>query len=180
MSLKRKASFPNIASPQSAQGVFDRPSMNDIPKHLHSRTRKRVRNDRPDEQTVYDNTLHWLFTAQQRAQQMPMTPAGQDQDIEPDAPTPVDHRQQSLLQFFRPVQPSRPSYPSPPIRQFPNEPLRGGNELLQSHNAGSVSPATTSDSGTMSPATRLADCDMDMDLSIGNSEPNRGLRQWAG
>jgi hypothetical protein len=56
MSLKRKASIPSIAASQSAQGAFDRQFVDDSPRYLHCRTRKRVRNDRPDDQTVYGET----------------------------------------------------------------------------------------------------------------------------
>lgn len=55
MSLKRKASFSAMATPNLAPVVAG-PSvvMEDVPQqHLHSRTRKRFRDDRPDEQTVY-------------------------------------------------------------------------------------------------------------------------------
>ncbi|KAL4869262.1 hypothetical protein BDV12DRAFT_168190 [Aspergillus spectabilis] len=180
MSLKRKASFPSISSPQSAQAIFDRPFVDDSPKHLHCRTRKRVRNNRPNDQTVYDTTLRWLFTAQQRVQPMPSTPADQDEDMEPEGPTAVDHRQQSLLRFFRPIQPSRQPCPSTPVGQFPGEPSRCGNETLQGHDVGSVSPAATSDSGTMSPAAQLVDRDMDMDMDLGSGESDQNPRQWTG
>lgn len=51
MSLKRKASFPTIAAvtPFCPEAVV----VDDTPRHLNSRTRKRFRNDRPDDQTVY-------------------------------------------------------------------------------------------------------------------------------
>ncbi|KAL5341234.1 hypothetical protein BJX70DRAFT_395957 [Aspergillus crustosus] len=180
MSLKRKASFPGITPYQLAQGTPDRLTMDENPKHLHSRTRKRVRNDRPDEQTVYENTLRWLFNAQQRAHQNPSTPAEQDEDMEPETPTIVDHRQQSLLRFFRPAQHSRQPCPSTPVRQFPSELSRGGDELIHDNNVGSVSPAATSDSSTMSPAARLADQDMDMDVGLATGESDQKSRQWIG
>ncbi|KAL4983016.1 hypothetical protein BDW68DRAFT_169722 [Aspergillus falconensis] len=176
MSLKRKASFPSIAIPQSPQTAIDRRFMDDSPKHLHCRTRKRVRNDRPDDQEVYDKTLRYLFTAQQRVQQVPTPPTEPelDEDMEPKAPSAVDPRQQTLLQFFRPVQPQpqcQPSHqpcPSTPISRFSSEPAPSlsGNGFLQGRYVGSVSPFTASDGDTMTPASRLADRDMDMDINM--------------
>jgi hypothetical protein len=127
-----------------------------------------------------ENTLRWLFTAQQRTQQVPSTPADHNEDMEPEAPTTVDHRQQSLLRFFRPAQPSHQPCPSTPVRQLPSEPSRCGNEILQGQDVGSVSPAATSDSGTMSPAAQLVDRDIDMDMNLGSGESNQNPRQWTG
>lgn len=51
MSLKRKASFPPNATPAIAGPSV---SMDDAPpQYLHSRTRKRFRNDRPDDNLIY-------------------------------------------------------------------------------------------------------------------------------
>ncbi|KAL4948397.1 hypothetical protein BDW69DRAFT_176536 [Aspergillus filifer] len=186
MSLKRKASFPSIASPQSPQKFFN--PMDDSPKHLNSRTKKRVRNDRPDEQAVYDKTLRWLFTAQQRVHHLPTPPAEpeleSDQEHDEDAamqpePTP-DYRQQSLLQFFRPAQPqpSRQLAQSTPVSQFEN--IQGGNDFSHGQGVGIVHPATPSESATMdmtmamTPVPGLADRninldgdgDMDMDMDL--------------
>ena len=55
MSLKRKASFPpNVAPVIAGPSV----SMDDAPQHLHCRTRKRFRNDRPDDDTIYGKSLN--------------------------------------------------------------------------------------------------------------------------
>ncbi|KAL2857114.1 hypothetical protein BJY01DRAFT_158551 [Aspergillus pseudoustus] len=175
MSLKRKASFPTIGSPQPSQTGMDQRFMDDSPKHLHCRTRKRVRNDRPDEQTVYENTLRWLYTAQRRMQQTPVPSADHDENMEPEAPTTVDSRQQSLLRFFRPVQPSYPPCPSTPMSQISSGPSRGITETLQSCDTAVTSPSTTSFSGTTSPAPQMADRDMDMGIFSGNENPG----QWA-
>lgn len=90
--LKRKASFSAMAPPNMTPVVAD-PSVamdvDDTP-HLNSRTRKRFRDDRPDEKTVYgelrdlqcignqwqiltreENTLRLLYTAQQRQASTP-------------------------------------------------------------------------------------------------------------
>ncbi|KAL4783133.1 hypothetical protein BJX76DRAFT_358272 [Aspergillus varians] len=180
MSLKRKSSYPSIASPQS-QGDIDRSFMGDSPKHLHCRTRKRVRNDRPDDQIVYANTLHWLFTAQQQVQQVPTPPVDHDEDMEPEMPKPVvDHRQQTLLQFFRPAQPPRQPCSSTPMSQFSSESLQGGNQFPQGHNVASVSPFTASDSGTMTPAPQFADQDMDTDMDLGGDGSSHVPEKWSG
>lgn len=50
MSLKRKASYPTIASPDDPALTV---GLDDTPKHLSSRTRKRYRNDRPSDEVVY-------------------------------------------------------------------------------------------------------------------------------
>ncbi|KAL2858839.1 hypothetical protein BJX68DRAFT_262368 [Aspergillus pseudodeflectus] len=180
MSLKRKASFPTIASPQPTQTGIDRRFMDDSPKHLHCRTRKRVRNDRPDEQTVYENTLRWLYTAQQRVQQTPTPPADQNEDIEPELPTAIDSRQQSLLQFFRPVQPSYPRCPSTPISQSASGPSRDIPNTLQGRDMMVGSPSTTRLSGTVSPASQTADYSVNMDILSGNGESAEHPGQWAG
>lgn len=54
MSLKRKASFPSLESqnaPFGSIGGFGKGE--EPPQHLNSRTRKRFRNDRPEENVVY-------------------------------------------------------------------------------------------------------------------------------
>ncbi|KAL4998843.1 hypothetical protein BDV10DRAFT_166414 [Aspergillus recurvatus] len=176
MSLKRKASFPSIAIQQPPQTAIDRRFMDDSPKHLHCRTRKRVRNDRPDEQEVYDKTLRYLFKAQQRVQQMPTPPTEPDldEDMESEAPPAVDPRQQTLLQFFRPAQPQpqcQPYHqpcPSTPIDRLSSESAHSlsGIRFLQGCDVGSVSPFTASDGEPMTPASRLIDRDMDTDMDM--------------
>ncbi|KAL3488986.1 hypothetical protein BJX62DRAFT_167023 [Aspergillus germanicus] len=180
MSLKRKASFPTIASPQPTQTGMDRRFMGDSPKHLHSRTRKRVKNDRPDEQTVYENTLRWLYTAQQRVQQTPTPPAERNEDMEPELPTATDSRQQSLLQFFRPVQPSYPICPSTPMSQSASGPSRDMSNTLQGRDMTVASPSTMRLSGTESPASQTGDHSMNMDILSGNGESAENPGQWAG
>ncbi|KAL3465483.1 hypothetical protein BJX64DRAFT_252510 [Aspergillus heterothallicus] len=179
MSLKRKASFPTIASPQPTQAGIERQFVDDSPRHLHCRTRKRVRNDRPDEQTVFENTLRWLYTAQQRMQQTPTPPAEQNESLEPEGPTPADSRQQSLLQFFRPVQSSYPPCPSTPTSRISSGTSQGITGTLQSYNPVAVSPSTTSYSGTVSPASQMTGHDMVMDIFSGNGESVENPGQWA-
>lgn len=53
MGVKRKASFTTIASPGTPCCSETIVTIDETPKHLHSRTRKRFRDDRPDDETVY-------------------------------------------------------------------------------------------------------------------------------
>ncbi|KAF3480623.1 uncharacterized protein GIQ15_05970 [Arthroderma uncinatum] len=130
MTLKRKASFSTILSPRSSTSFYDHNvspipcSLDDAmvidetPQHLHSRTRKRFRNDRPDEQAVYDNTLRWLFSAQKHIDNTevhPMASTSNDDgpdEAEPSTPSLADSvassmkpdpSQRTLHHFFRPA-----------------------------------------------------------------------------
>ncbi|KAL3474724.1 hypothetical protein BJX99DRAFT_231205 [Aspergillus californicus] len=183
MSLKRKASFSTITSPQPNQSTVNQQFIDDSPRHLHCRTRKRVRNGRPDDQTVYENTLRWLFTAQQRAEQIPTPATEHNDDMEPEPPTAtVDPRQQTLLRFFRPAQPSHPICPSTPMSQYSSDTSRGNTELRRGPIIGCDSPLTPSKSGTSPPAPQMADrdTDMDMDIDFRSNESNQDLKGWAG
>lgn len=64
MSLKRKASFTTLTSPRPSSSYNatvspvpvcpgDVITIDETPRHLHSRTRKRFKNDRPDDQSLY-------------------------------------------------------------------------------------------------------------------------------
>ncbi|KKK19282.1 hypothetical protein AOCH_006034 [Aspergillus ochraceoroseus] len=148
--------------------------IDDSPTHLHCRTRKRVRNDRPDDQMVYENTLRWLFTAQQRQRHAPTPPADQDEDMEAEpAQEAVDPRQQTLLQFFRPIQPSSRACPPNNTSQIPVG-------FLPQRNIGSNSPSTPSDGSTIGLALQKADGDMDMDMDSGSDESVQESKQWTG
>ncbi|KAL4891624.1 hypothetical protein BDV59DRAFT_61505 [Aspergillus ambiguus] len=167
MSLKRKASLSAIGSPDSPTvlpgcGFM----MDDSPKHLHSRTRKRFRNDRPDEKVVYANTLRWLFTAQQNHQTLPpmsITDEGNDVEYE-SLPTPetLDPRQQTLHKFF---QPSQPTFHPTKIQAN----TQSDNSFLQPHIFSTSSSTITPEGSDMtSPSSRepYTDIDMDMDVDV--------------
>ncbi|PYI05801.1 hypothetical protein BO78DRAFT_461751 [Aspergillus sclerotiicarbonarius CBS 121057] len=166
MSLKRKASVSGIASPSPTPILVGQSFMpDDTPKHLHSRTRKRFRNDRPDDEVVYENTLRWLFTAQQQHQ----PPTAATEETEPEAvPSPeiVDPRQQTLLKFFRPSQSSLAQNHSNVLDQQTNNMAQGNPTSWQSHNLNLPSTATSA-WGTTSPPSQLTGSDMDMD-SVSN------------
>lgn len=54
MAFKRKASFSAIVSPITPGTVpGDSPTIDETPKHLNSRTRKRFRDNRPSDEVVY-------------------------------------------------------------------------------------------------------------------------------
>lgn len=128
-----------------------------------------------------ENTLRLLFTAQQQVQQAPTPPANQDEDMETDTPTPtVDCRQQTLLQFFRPSQPSRQPCSSTPISQFSSEVLQGGNVFPQGHGFGGASPPTSNYGDAMTLAPQPVDRDMDIDMDTGSNESSPAPRQWTG
>ncbi|OAL72964.1 hypothetical protein A7D00_2737 [Trichophyton violaceum] len=126
--MKRKASLSTILSPRSSTSFYDRTVspipcsigdamvIDDTPQHLHSRTRKRFRNDRPDEQAVYDNTLRWLFSAQRQAENHGLYPEPitsiddslesleEDSSFQEDSTTSLpkpDPSQKTLHHFFR-------------------------------------------------------------------------------
>ncbi|PGH28087.1 hypothetical protein AJ80_00344 [Polytolypa hystricis UAMH7299] len=124
MGLKRKASFSIMSSPMSPRSYNNNTSpitfpgdmitIDESPRHLHSRTRKRFRDDRPDEQTIYDKTLHWLFSAQKQQHQQPPQPQSQpnifsatDNDdlsnLPSSSPAAIDPKQQTLRKFFQPI-----------------------------------------------------------------------------
>lgn len=130
--------------------------------------------------TRADKTLQWLFTAQQQNQQMPSPPVDQDEDMEIEAPTPaVDHRQQTLLQFFRPAQPSHQPCLSTPARQFPCEPSPGVKGF-PGYNSGGISPLTTSDCDTITPTRHFADSDIDLDMDLGVDESTNSPSKCTG
>ncbi|GLA53622.1 hypothetical protein CBS63078_7812 [Aspergillus niger] len=183
MSLKRKASVPSLTSSNPAP-VLSRPSFvaDDSPKHLHSRTRKRFRNDRPDDEVVYENTMRWLFTAQQQQQHQAPTPSiDEDEATEPE-PVPsseiVDPRQQTLLKFFRPSQSTPSHIRMNKLDQQSNHVIPLQTTSFQSPNNLS-SPVTSTGWSTSSPSSLLTGSDMDMD-SITNESVQEPRRPFGG
>ena len=55
---------PYFAAGMTAQSSPSPASLEVTPRHLHSRTRKRIKDDRPDEEVVGMNTINLLFRAQ--------------------------------------------------------------------------------------------------------------------
>ncbi|KAJ5095814.1 hypothetical protein NUU61_005170 [Penicillium alfredii] len=178
MSLKRKSVFQAVPSsplaPANEWGIVDTSA------HLHSRTRKRFRNDRPSDAVVYasmltsssENTLRWIFSAQQQQNSTPAvdnTAMDSAMDSEPTLPPPetVDPRQQTLHRFFQPT--PQPSSPFRPSRQAlaprANETGLAQEDLLRRKAFDRMNSVdSSSDSETTSPGCNQPDVDMDVDM----------------
>ncbi|KAI2210314.1 hypothetical protein LOZ15_006054 [Ophidiomyces ophidiicola] len=116
MTLKRKASFTTITSPRTISTynasippiscqLGNTITIDETPRHLHSRTRKRFKPDRPDEQSIYDKTLRWLFSAQNGSRRQEQTSISSENEISLDDAPPSsvpDPGQQTLRRFFQP------------------------------------------------------------------------------
>ncbi|KFY09144.1 hypothetical protein V492_05580, partial [Pseudogymnoascus sp. VKM F-4246] len=87
MLLKRKRSDSEMSSPSysmspsptQSQTMATAPYTTQFgheitPLHLSSRTRKRVRDNRPSEDQIHENTLNLLFSAQKQRQPEPVYP----------------------------------------------------------------------------------------------------------
>ncbi|KAK2749887.1 hypothetical protein FQN57_005304 [Myotisia sp. PD_48] len=188
MTLKRKASFSTIISPRSSSSQFNGVSpvpcmfndaviMDETPRHLHSRTRKRFRNDRPEDQVVYDNTLRWLFSAQKTANnegrsqvliQNEVEPTTMSEDFisPPFSDSKPDSSQKTLLHFF---QPSRQSQES-----------TCQHTLVPRNIVSNANSSMCSDSGSGGIET---DIDMQMDVDSSSPSTNSSFCQektWVG
>ncbi|KAJ5919777.1 Ribonucleoprotein LSM domain eukaryotic/archaea-type [Penicillium verhagenii] len=188
MSLKRKASFSAAPSspfvPMSCE--LD---MVDSSKHLHSRTRKRFRDGRPDDEVVYEKTLRWIFSAQKQPSAVPMdTSEEMMQELEassfPSSET-ADPRQHTLLRFFQPRTQPVPHFKPSREALVPraNETLMAQDEALR-RTAFQQMPTGAGSSGseTMSTGFNQMDTDMDMDTDESsegsNLSANVGVTSW--
>ncbi|OJZ83397.1 hypothetical protein ASPFODRAFT_168976 [Aspergillus luchuensis CBS 106.47] len=184
MSLKRKASIPSLTSPNPAPVMSGRSIVaDDSPKHLHSRTRKRFRNDRPDDEVVYENTMRWLFTAQQQQQHQAPTPSTDEDEATEPEPVPsseiVDPRQQTLLKFFRPSQSTPAHNRMDKLDQPSNIAIPLQTTPVQPHTFNLSSPVTLTGWGTSSPPSQMTGSDMDMD-SVTNESVQEPQRPFGG
>ncbi|KAJ5156228.1 hypothetical protein N7492_009031 [Penicillium capsulatum] len=176
MSLKRKAPF---ASAIPSSPLAPPPSeWDDTSNHLHSRTRKRFRDDRPSDKIVYEKTLRWIFSAQQQQQQQTaaMDTSDETMDSESMLPTPetIDPRQQTLLRFFQPrTQPGSPFRPSRhALAPRANETAMEHDEILRRQVFNGMNPAVSSTtSETTSPGNNM---DVDMDVDMDTEETSDG------
>ncbi|CAI7621064.1 Ribonucleoprotein LSM domain eukaryotic/archaea-type [Penicillium manginii] len=182
MSLKRKASFSAMPSSPFVPASSDW-EMTDSSKHLHSRTRKRFRDGRPNEEAVYAKTLRWIFSAQKQQNEPSMDTCDEVMDSEPTET--IDPRQQSLLRFFQPRTQSGPSFKPSREALAPraNETAVGNDDALRREafeRINSVDSACGSE--TTSPGFNQMDVDMDMDTdeSCESSTPgvNIGVTSW--
>ncbi|OJD21204.1 hypothetical protein ACJ73_07458 [Blastomyces percursus] len=196
MGLKRKASFTTITSPRShSSPTYHNHNHNhnqtspipmpflgtatitvdEPPRHLHSRTRKRFRNDRPDDQSIYDKTLQWLFSAQQKPNISQNTPesrlgastADDVPDEQQQSPPPLDPNQQTLQRFFQPLRGSRNAQNQGCSHGFKAVVLPAATQTQHlSNNGVSISHPTQPAEGMGMNYTGM-DVDMDMDMDVG-------------
>ncbi|KAB8072546.1 hypothetical protein BDV29DRAFT_149340 [Aspergillus leporis] len=168
MSLKRKASFSGMSSPNTLpNNTALSLIVDDSPKHLNCRTRKRFRDGRPDDKVVHENTLRWLFTAQQRQGSTP--PADQDEDANMDSDSLpsaiVDPRQQTLHKFFQPSRTSSSqSRPNHMKQQSDNISQANNTIFLHRHDLGSISNITSIDGSAARPSTQETATDMEVQM----------------
>ncbi|KAJ5992321.1 hypothetical protein N7451_008045 [Penicillium sp. IBT 35674x] len=186
MSLKRKASFS--AAPSSPFAPMScEVDMVDSSKHLHSRTRKRFRDGRPDDEVVYAKTLRWIFSAQKQSTAAPMDTSEEtvEEDHSSQSSETVDPRQHTLLRFFQPR--TQPTVQFKPSREAlvprANETSMTQDEALRRAAFQQMAVgAGLSGSETMSAGFNHVDMDMDMDTDESSegsdSSPNVGAMAW--
>jgi hypothetical protein len=125
------------------------------------------------------NTLRMLYQAQKEPLPLSTPPADSTTSNSPPPvePEPIDPRQQTLLQFFRPVPSARPSLPQANMNnnnnfQHPVEPVQ---PVIMEFECGQ----STSVSGSSTP---VSTGNMDMDVNMGtdtNTSDSTQVR-WAG
>ncbi|KAJ5094233.1 hypothetical protein N7456_010094 [Penicillium angulare] len=190
MSLKRKVSFSGASSSPFASASCDI-DMIDSSKHLNSRTRKRFRDGRPNDEVVYEKTLRWIFSAQQQQNEVSMDTSEEtmEEATSLENPEAVDPRQQSLLRFFQPRGQQAPRFKPSREALVPraNEIAMDQEEAVrraafQQPTAGPSSSAIE----TMNAGPNRVEMDMDMDMDMdtdessegSNSNVNMGVRAW--
>lgn len=187
MSLKRKASF-SAMSPLNTMPVVAGPSriVEDSPRHLHSRTRKRFKDDRPDEKVIYENTLRWLFNAQKHQHGPPpvVQDEDEDEDMDPEPLPPseiTDPRQQTLHKFFQTYHASS----SLPHSNDPADPQMhhtSKSESIPLHNCSHIiaSPGVPSEGSPSSSASQFASVHADMGMESSSDDSGQDSKRWAG
>ncbi|KAF7594794.1 hypothetical protein BBP40_008297 [Aspergillus hancockii] len=168
MSLKRKASFSGMSSPNGLPNITE-PSltMDGSPKHLNSRTRKRFRDGRPDAKVIHENTLRWLFSAQQRQGPSPPTDQNEDENMESGSvPSAiVDPRQQTLHKFFQSSRSSSFQLGQNHMKQQSDDiPQTNNTIFLHHHNLDTISNVPSMDSSVMSASSQEAATDMGLPM----------------
>ncbi|CAG8003507.1 unnamed protein product [Penicillium nalgiovense] len=188
MSLKRKASFTALPTSPSVPAPSEWGMMIDGSTHLHSRTRKRFRDDRPSDQVIYQNTLRWIFSAQKQHESTQATDMD-TMDSEPTLETPeaIDPRQQTLHRFFQQKPPQSSSFR--PSRQAlaprANETALVQEDVLrlqafnQMSSGDSSSESNSPESNQMGAGVDM-DMDMDMDSGSGSDGLGQASKNWAG
>ncbi|KAI1047270.1 hypothetical protein LB505_008020 [Fusarium chuoi] len=109
MAHKRKRSVSELCTSPSSVSSFDSPPrlgnsitnpfaiMASTPIHLHSRTMKRLRDNRPSEETIHERTLNMLYSAQSQHQHTELPSENIQAPLEPARP---ESNQQSLHRFW--------------------------------------------------------------------------------
>ncbi|KAJ5846794.1 hypothetical protein N7534_010463 [Penicillium rubens] len=185
MSLKRKASFTALPPSPSVPAPSEWGMMIDGSTHLHSRTRKRFRDDRSSDQVIYQNTLRWIFSAQKQQESTQATDMD-TMDSEPTLETPeaIDPRQQTLHRFFqqKPQQSSsfRPSRQALAPRANETALVREDVLRLQAFNQMSSDSSSESNSPESNQMSADVDMDMDMDSGSGSDGLDQASKNWAG
>ncbi|KAL1966630.1 hypothetical protein VTN77DRAFT_4041 [Rasamsonia byssochlamydoides] len=173
MALKRKASFPTLASSNGTPFCPDAVVIDETPRHLNSRTRKRFRNDRPDDQTVYENTLRLLFSAQKEQASSPSPSLDEPMSPSPSPEAePIDPRQQTLLKFFKPV---RASSSSTRMSQNKENGSDFKDGMMQSH-----SMDVRADSGSEASLSGEMEMDVEMEMNYTGGDSALEDRRWVG
>ncbi|KAJ5341011.1 hypothetical protein N7541_010135 [Penicillium brevicompactum] len=205
MSLKRKASFTALPTSPSLPAPSEWNMTLDGNTHLHSRTRKRFRDDRPSENVIYrkflyphvqprapkllvnradrelpENTLRWIYSAQKQ-QQPTATIENDAMDSEPTVePEVVDPRQQTLHSFFKAPQQSSTFRPSRQALAPRANETASVNEDIMRYQAFNQMNGTGSSSASESnsPGVQMgADVDMDMDMDTDAGSGSDGSNQ---
>ncbi|KAF4761756.1 hypothetical protein N7455_002784 [Penicillium solitum] len=186
MSLKRKASFTALPNSPSVPAPSEWGMVIDGSTHLHSRTRKRFRDDRPSDKVIYQNTLRWIFSAQKQQESTQATDMD-TMDSEPTLETPedVDPRQQTLHRFFqqKPQQSSsfRPSRSA--LAPRANETALAQEDLLRRQAFNQMSSGDSSSESNSPGSNQMGadvDMDMDMDSRNGGDELDQAPKNWVG
>ncbi|KAL1957629.1 hypothetical protein VTO42DRAFT_5740 [Malbranchea cinnamomea] len=188
MTLKRKASFTTTTSPRAPSSyngavapvpffTGDVITIDETPRHLHSRTRKRFKNDRPDDQTVYERTMQWLYSAQKQMKHcepsLSSTPIEADPDEPPyTIPTTPDPTQLTLRKFFQPVVTSSHVQPGTGANCHSTvTSVVGVNSTFQSASSGSTATSMEVD----------RDMCMEVDIPSDTSpSPSTSQKKWVG
>ncbi|OXV09669.1 hypothetical protein Egran_02569 [Elaphomyces granulatus] len=171
MGVKRKASFTTIASPGTPCCSETIVTIDETPKHLHSRTRKRFRDDRPDDETVYEKTIRLLFSAQKKLVSYSLSSSDGSTTLSshPSLPEPMDPRQQTLRKYFQPSR--RVSHTSIQMKCMPFTPETSSTFKVDNIHCCAIevdlgrSPIE-SDSGSSLSGEMEMDADMDMELDL--------------
>jgi hypothetical protein len=188
MGVKRKASFTTTASPGTSCSSETIVKIDETPKHLHSRTRKRFRDDRPDDETVYEKTICLLLSAQKKSVSYSLSSSDESTTLSshPSLPEPMDPRQQTLRKYFQPSR--RVSHTSIQMKCMPLTPETSSTFKVDNIHCCAIevdlgrSPIQSDSGSSLSGGMEMdADMNMELDLKEQGSTPipkRWGRRYW--